>query len=228
MIPNTAEEHRAAHRESSRRDWRAVAGTWGQPGNALLVASVGLFLFVPLAVEALTTLDLSTYLPLHMFLGFLLLPPLALKLAATSWRALRYYTGSRTYRLAGPPRLLLRMLAPLLVASTLALFGSGVALIVRGHGRGWLQTLHAASFLVWGILMIVHLVAYLARALRVGTTDWGRRREQVVAGASSRRAALVGALLVGVIVAVVTYPAQQAFRPHHQSNGTPRVSPSRT
>ncbi len=75
---------------------------------------------------------------------------MALKLASTGWRFLRYYTGNKPYRLEGPPRLLLRVLAPLLIASTLSLFGSGVVLIIVGHGGGLLLSLHAASFAVWG------------------------------------------------------------------------------
>jgi hypothetical protein len=176
-----------------------------------LTASVGLVLFVLLTVEALTTLALSSYLPEHIFLGLLLLPPIALKMASTGWRAARYYTGSKPYRLAGPPKLPLRLLAPLLVASTLALFGSGVALIVVGHGGGTLQKVHAISFVVWGVLMIVHVLAYLARAVRHGTADWRRRAEQIVPGARIRRALLGGALLAGVVIALATYSTQQAF-----------------
>ena len=178
----------------------AVARTWGPPGNERLTASVGLVLLVLLAIETLTTLSLHSYLSVHIFLGLLLLPPLALKLASTGWRFLRYYMNNRPYRLKGPPRLLLRMLAPLLVASTITLFGSGVALIVVGDGDT-VNAVHTASFYVWGVLMIVHVLAYLARTLRVGTADWLRHAELVVAGAGSRRVALGGPLLAGVIVA---------------------------
>ena len=142
-----------AAREPFRHHWRAAARAWGPPGNERLTASAGLALLILLAVETLTTLSLRSYLPVHIFLGLLLLPPLALKLASTGWRFLRYYTGNKPYRLEGPPQLLLRLLAPLLVASTLSLFGSGVALIVAGHGGGTLLTLHAVSFGVWGVVM---------------------------------------------------------------------------
>jgi len=207
-----------AARPPSRRDWRAVARAWGPPGNERLTTSVGLALLVLLAVETLTTLSLRSYLPVHIFLGLLLLPPLALKLASTGWRFLRFYTGNRPYRLEGPPKLLLRLLAPLLVASTLSLFGSGVALIVVGHGGGLLLNLHAVSFGVWGVLMIVHVLAYLVRTLRLGPADWRRHAEPIVAGARSRRAALGGALLAGVIVASATHPAQQAWLSHRRDH----------
>jgi hypothetical protein len=203
-----------ALRESSRRNWRAAARTWGPPGNKRLTTSTGLVLLVLLAVETLTTLALRTYLPVHIFLGLLLVPPVALKLASTGWRFARYYTRNKLYRLEGPPRPLLRMLAPLLVASTLTLFGSGIALIAVGHGGGVLLAVHTLSFLAWGVLVIVHVVAYRKRLLQIGTSDWRRNAEAVVAGARARRAALGAALLAGLIVALATYPAQQAWLSH--------------
>jgi hypothetical protein len=216
-----------ARRESSRRDWRAAARAWGPPGNERLTTSNGLVLLVLLAVETLTTLSLRSYLPVHIFLGLLLVPPVALKLASTGWRFMRYYTRNRPYRLEGTPRLLLRMLAPLLVASTLTLFGSGVALILVGHGGGLLLSLHAVSFGVWGVVMIVHVLAYIARTLRVGPADWLPHAEQVVAGTRSRRAALAGALLAGAIVALATYPAQQAWLDHRGEHRHRDVSGAR-
>jgi hypothetical protein len=207
-----------ARRESARRDWRTVARAWGPAGNERLTSSTGLVLLVLLAVETLTTLALRTYLPVHLFLGLLLLPVVALKLAGTGWRFMRYYSRHEPYRHKGPPRLLLRLLAPLLVASTLTLFGSGVLLIVVGHGGGALRTVHTLSFIAWGVLMIVHVLAYLARALRVGRADWRRHTEIVVAGTRSRRAALSGALVAGVIVALATYPAQRSWLSHHRAD----------
>ena len=139
----------------------------------------------------------------------MLLPPIALKLARTGWRFLRYYMVSKPYRLKGPPRLFLRLLAPLLVASTPSLFGSGVALIVVGDGD-LLLSVHAVSFYAWSALMIIHVLAYLARTLRVGTADWLRHAVLIVAGAGSRRVALGGALLAGVIVALAIYPGSMS------------------
>jgi hypothetical protein len=203
-------------RPAARYDWRAAARASGPQGNQRLTTTVGLVLLVLLTVEALTVLALGSFLPEHIFLGLLLLAPIALKLASTGWRFLRYYTGHEPYRHEGPPMILLRLLAPALVASTLTLFGTGVALIAVGHGDGLLKSVHGISFIVWGVLVGVHALAYLTRTLRVGPADWRRRRraDPVVAGAPSRRAALVGALLAGVIIALATYPAQQAWLSH--------------
>ena len=142
-------------------------------GNERLTSSTGLVLVVLLAVETLTTLALRTYLNVHLFLGMLLLPPVALKLASTGWRFARYYTRNEPYVRAGPPRMLMRVLAPLLVASTLALFGTGVAMIVVGHRGGQLRTLHTFSFVAWGVLIGVHVLFYLTRVLRDGPWTGG-------------------------------------------------------
>jgi hypothetical protein len=209
----------AARRVGPRPSWRAAARAAGPRGNERLTASAGLILLVLLTVEAATTLALRSYLPEHIFLGLLLLPPVGLKLASTGWRFMRYYTHDKPYRLEGPPRPLLRILAPLLVASTLTLFGSGVALLIAGHGGGLLLTLHAVSFAVWGVVIIVHVLAYVARTLRLGPADWLPKAEQVVAGVRSRRAALAGALLAGVLLALATYPAQQGWLNHRRGHG---------
>ena len=207
-----------ARRDAWGRGWRTVAGGWGPPGNERLTTSLGLVLLVLLGIETLTTLALHAYLPVHIFLGLLLIPPVALKLASTGWRFLRYYTNSKPYRVAGPPRLLLRLLAPFLVASTLTLFGSGVLMIIVGHGGGPLLQLHVVSFAAWGVLIAIHILAYLTRVLRVGPADWRRTATPAVPGRRSRRAALLGALVAGVVLALATYSAQQAWLNHRHEH----------
>jgi hypothetical protein len=210
--------------------WAAQARAAGPPGNERLTTSAGLVLLVLLGIETLTTLTLHSYLPEHIFLGLLLIPPVALKLTSTGWRFVRYYTNSRPYRLAGPPRLPLRLIAPVLVVSTLTLFGSGVAVIIAGHGGGPLLQLHAVSFAVWGVLIAIHILAYLTRVLREGLADWRRHADTGVAGGGGRRAALLGALLAGVILALATYPAQDSWldrrHDHRHADRVAHASPA--
>src|SRR5439155_1712802 len=71
-----------------------------------------------LLVEGVTILFLRPLLPVHIFVGMLLIPPVALKLASTGYRFVRYYTGKPEYVRLGPPHIVLRALAPLLVAAT--------------------------------------------------------------------------------------------------------------
>ena len=76
----------------------------------------------------------------------------------------------------GPPAPLMRFLvAPVLVLSTLTLFGTGVALLAVPH-RGAVLGLHKASFIVWFGAMTIHVLAYTARAARRVLADLGDGR----------------------------------------------------
>jgi hypothetical protein len=201
--------------ERARRRWQIALG--GPDGNERLTSALGLSLFVLLPVEAATVVSLQDFLSVHLFLGLLLIPPIAVKLATTGWRFAGYYLRREPYRVKGPPDLFLRLLAPPLVLSTVVLFGTGVAFLVVGHGGGLLLTAHAASFVAFGGLVTVHSLAYLTRAWRHGGADWGRAARGK-AGSGWRRAVLAVALLAGIAVAVGTYSAQTswlAHRHHH-------------
>ena len=106
-----------------------VLRSGGVDGNERLTAASGAVLLALLAAEGVTILFIRPLFPEHVFVGLLLIPPVALKLASTGWRFLRYYRGHRAYRLRGAPLLPLRLLAPLVVASTVAVFATGVALL---------------------------------------------------------------------------------------------------
>lgn len=104
-----------------KRFRRLLAG--GSDGNARLTAAVGAVLLLLLAAEALTLLGgVGRLLVPHVFIGVLIVPPILLKLASTSWRMTSYYRRAEEYLRRGPPHLLLRMLvAPVLVAATVVL-----------------------------------------------------------------------------------------------------------
>jgi hypothetical protein len=133
-------------------------------GNERLTAVVGIVLVVLTVVELATLLlGLQTFLSLHVFVGLVLIPPIALKLASTGWRFTRYYTRSAAYRLKGAPRLAMRLLAPVLVAATVVLFGSGVAMgVLHGSSLRLARQLHGPSSVIWMILVGVHVLAHVA------------------------------------------------------------------
>src|SRR5690349_20835411 len=108
----------------------------GTAGNRLLTSATGLVLALLLAAEGITILWMGGLRTEHMFIGLVLVGPLALKLASTGYRFARYYTRAPRYRAEGPPLLPLRLVAPVLVATTLAIFASGVALLLIGHRSG--------------------------------------------------------------------------------------------
>jgi hypothetical protein len=176
----------------------------GPDGNERLTAASGAVLFLLLAAEGVTILSIGQLLSPHVFIGMLLIPPVALKLASTGWRFARYYRGTREYREKGPPLLPLRLLAPVVVASTVAVFATGVALLVLGpSGRGLVLTLHKASFIVWIAATGVHVLAYVWRVPRLAFADW-RPGASAVSGAPARRLLIGGAVAAGAILAVTT------------------------
>ena len=107
----------------------------GVEGNTRLTSATGMVLLVLLAVEGVTILSVRQMITLHIVVGVLLLGPVLLKTGSTMYRFTRYYTGAASYRRKGPPHPLLRVLGPLVILSSLALLGTGIALIVVGTIR---------------------------------------------------------------------------------------------
>lgn len=186
----------------------------GVAGNARLTASAGLVLFVLLAIEGVTILRIRPLLSWHFFFGFVLIPPVLLKMASTGYRFLHYYGGDRRYRQAGPPRLLLRLAAPIVIASTIVVFATGVELWVLGNALGpeWLR-LHQLSFLVWFFATAVHVLGYLGRAPALARADF--RADLKVAGAKARHWLAGGSLVTGVLLAVATAQRVSPYIPEH-------------
>lgn len=176
----------------------------GPTGNERLTAMTGVVLIVLLAVEGVTVLFLQPLLSTHIFVGVLLVPPVALKLASTGYRLARYYAGSRAFREKGAPAPLLRLLAPLVVVSTLALFASGILLIALGPGTRFVLPLHQASFITWLAATGAHVLGHLLRVSRLATADL--RKHERVPGSALRASLLAGSLVAGTILAIATLP----------------------
>ena len=189
----------------------------GVKDNRRLTSLTGAVLLVLLFVEGLTVLlGVRQQIRLHVFVGMLLIPPIALKLVSVGYRFFRYYTRSPAYRAAGPPPPLMRALGPLVVLTTITLFGSGVVLIVFGRSQLAL-TLHKLSFFVWFVAMSVH-VLWHARALpSVLLEEWSRRSRQ--RGTAVRVAAVTAVLGIGVGIALLTVHLAGAWSHHHFDRG---------
>ena len=171
----------------------------GSNGNEQLTAVVATVLLLLLAIEGATLLRLGSLLTVHAFVGMLLIPVVALKLASTGWRMLRYYLRSEEYVQLGPPPVLLRaVVAPVLILSTLVLFATGIALLTLGQTEGTVVGLHKASFIVWVGAAAVHVLAHIPKMPRLL-----RAR---AAGAGPRIALVVAAVAAGVLLAIATLP----------------------
>jgi hypothetical protein len=182
-------------------------GTGGIDGNERLTAATAVVLVVLLAALGVTILSIGPLVWWHVLLGMLLIPPVLLKLGSTGWRFLRYYARSPEYVRRGPPLLPLRLLAPLVIVATLAVFATGVALLVVGPAGGVLVGLHKASFVVWFFVTAVHVLAHLTSIPKLAAADWRRRpprSEPRVPGIAWRRLLLAGSIVVGAILAIAT------------------------
>ena len=191
----------SAGRGGRRRDVSWLGG--GTAGNEQLVATVGVLLIALFAVMGITILRIHQLLDVHMFVGILLAAPVGLKLGATGYRFARYYSGDPAYRRKGAPKLSLRLLAPLLVLSTLSLFLSGFVLMLEGASRNpQVMLIHKASFLTWITVAGLHVLSHLPRigkSLRALPSS----RLTVAPGAAGRWLAVFSAVVVGLALATV-------------------------
>ncbi len=138
-------------------------------------------------------------------------------MASTGYRFVRYYTGSGPYVRKGPPELWLRLLAPVVVLSTVVVFASGVVLLFLGpaHRDPWFS-IHKVSFFVWLGATSLHVLGHLPgmpagpRATSLhGTSPRGRQ-----AGGAGRMLAVAGAVVGGLVLAVALIPDFATWTAH--------------
>ena len=187
--------------DRKRSDNRGVAA------NERLTAVAGAALLVVFVVELATVSNLGTLLSVHVFVGVLMAGPLAVKLGSTGWRFVRYYAGNPAFVRHGPPPLPLRLLASFVVASTLAVVGSGIALVVTGPASpGPFVALHVISVLVWMPAIAIHVIAHFLEVPRLIAKDWRRGAPDPAPGRRLRPGVTVGTLAAGAIAAILLSP----------------------
>lgn len=188
----------------------------GVEGNSRLTAVNGMTLLVLLAVEGVTVLNVRGMITLHVYLGVLLVAPVLLKTGSTAYRFARYYTGARPYREKGPPHLILRVLGPVVIVSSLAVLGTGLGLIATGPDhREPLLTLHKASFIVWFGAMTMHVLGHVLDGARTTWREMHDPRAQPAARRRRARTVLISlSLIAGVGLATAVLPAAHAWTGH--------------
>jgi hypothetical protein len=212
-----SERERTSRRSRAGRARGTALTGGGTDGNEQLTTVTGAILIMLLAVIGFTIPQLTRFVWLHLFVGMLLFGPVLLKMASTGYRFMRYYTGDIAYRRKGPPETVLRLLGPVVVLSTVAVFATGVVLLVLGpsHRNPWVE-LHKLAFILWIVFMSLHVLLHLpavARALGIG-----RKGQEQLAGAApgtaARWIAICGALVAGLILAIVLIPDFSAWTAH--------------
>jgi hypothetical protein len=179
----------------------------GPEGNEHLTGITGAVLLAGFAIEGVTIVSLHRFLWLHFALGFLLCGPVALKIGSTLYRFARYYTGSAPYVRKGPPAPILRILGPLVVATSVAVLGTGVILAIVGPGGGNWLFLHKVTFVLWFGVMTIHVLAYAPRLPHLLLSRRNRDGTPAPAaapGGAIRYLALGLAIAGGVLVAALS------------------------
>lgn len=191
-------------RTAPRHRKPASDATGGTEGNERLTAMTGAVLLILFAVEGVTLLAKHALLPLHFFVGFLLVGPVVLKLGSTGYRFVRYYTGSAPYVRKGPPVLLLRLLGPVVIATSTGVIGSGIGLAFFGPVPILLLA-HKGFFILWFGAMTIHVLWYAPQLPRMLMTGRTASRPATMAGTGRRWLLLSFALAAGLALALATY-----------------------
>jgi predicted membrane channel-forming protein YqfA (hemolysin III family) len=99
--------------------------------NARLTGAAGIVILILLIAELVTVvLGAASVLSLHVAIGLILVPPVLVKLASTTWGMVNYYLGAAAYGHRGPRPTLPRVLGPILILAIVLVLLSGVALLL--------------------------------------------------------------------------------------------------
>ncbi len=174
-------------------------------GNERITGTFGAIIFVLLFVEGVTILRVNQLISAHVFVGVLLMPFVAVKLASTGHRFARYYTGRSAYVEKGPPPIILRLLGPVVSLLTVAVLATGVAAVLDRNTH-WLVQAHKASFILWFGAMTLHVLGHTLETPALALADLRdtRRRTGRVPRAELRLALVGLALAVGTPLAIAS------------------------
>ena len=192
-----------------------VATTHNAEGNARITGSVGAAIFVLLFLEGLTVLRVKELISWHVFFGILLIPFVAAKIASTTYRFARYYSGRREYVEKGPPPIVLRVLGPVVTVTTVAVLGTGIGAVLDTGGSRWLVDAHKVSFFIWFAAMTLHVIGHALETPALAFADWRRSGRRETPGARARFAVLGIAVAFAVPLAVASLGWAHHWRQAH-------------
>lgn len=212
--------------QGHRRD-PIMPRTGGPAGNARLTGWLGMLALVVIAAELVTLLNVSGLMAWHTGIGIVLTALVLLKVASTGWRMVRYYSGSAPYVEAGPPPMVLRLLGPFVVLSSLGVLGTGFALIAVGRqashdtlfallGQSVSPlTLHQGFFILFGGFVGLHILGRVVpSALLVsGRNRLGAPRVEVP-GRTARFGIVVGGMAAALVAVTLVVPTVTDWNHH--------------
>ena len=178
--------------------------------EARFSALFGITLLVIFMAEIMTVPFIAGAVGVHIVIGLIAVPLVLGKLAISTYRFTRFYAGDTEFVEAGPPWLPMRLIAPLLVATTVLVIGSGIEIVVAGPSSfsdTFLGAAHTLLSLIWFFLLGLHALAYYLRSYHSARKDFlavmrrfrgGRRRD----GAYLRVGVLIATLVMGWFLAL--------------------------
>jgi hypothetical protein len=207
----------------SLTDHHSQSPTEGVAGNTRLTSLAGVVLLALITLQVVSALffALLTYnvslpvgplydvvRPVHFFVGFMLMPLIAIKLASTGYRFGRYYTRKQAYRDAGAPPPVPRLIAPVLIGSAIILVASGVEMwsYQNQFGLPWTAIHNVAAFTFVSVV-IIHIALHVRDAHRDAAADLAgvpapsqSAAAAAPAGAITRRALIGGGIAFGAVL----------------------------
>ena len=184
--------------------------------NARLTAAAGIVILILLIAELVTVvLGAAGVLSLHVAIGLILVPPVLVKLASTTWRMVNYYLGAAAYVHRGPPRRLDRVLAPILSVAIMLVLTSGVTLLLGPSSihQTALQV-HKVTFYLALLLVFAHLALHLIQALRLLARDRTNHPGSALA-VRARWTAILATVLVGALLALALAGHAEPYLHHY-------------
>ncbi|SHE60277.1 hypothetical protein SAMN02745225_01095 [Ferrithrix thermotolerans DSM 19514] len=179
--------------------------------GARFSALFGMALLVVFVAEILTIPFIAGAVGIHIVIGLIAVPLVLAKIAVAAYRFTKFYAGDTEFVAAGPPWLPLRILAPLLVATTVLVIGSGIEMVVAGptsFSDTFLAAAHTLLSLIWFFLLGLHALAYYLRSYHSARKDISsiigrfRSRSKARRGAALRLSVLMVTVSLGVLLSL--------------------------
>jgi hypothetical protein len=172
-------------------------------------------LILLIAELATVVLGAASVLSLHAAIGLILVPPVVVKLASTTWRMVNYYLGTAAYTHRGPPPALARVLGPILSLTIVLVLASGGALILGPSSlhQTALQV-HKVTFYLALLLIVAHLAMHLTQPLGLAARDWVNRRGATLL-VRATWTGIIGSVLLGARLALTIAGHAEPYLQHY-------------
>jgi hypothetical protein len=154
-------------------------------------------------------------LSLHVAIGLILVPPVLVKLASTTWRMVNYHLRTPAYTRRGPPAPLARMLGPFMSAAIVLVLVSGLALLLGPSSihHTALQA-HKVAFYLALLLIVAHVAMHLPQAVRLVALDRVKQRGAALL-VRARWMSVLGSVVLGALLALALAGHAEPYLHHY-------------